>query len=107
MQQLVSGFVVWKSNVGVPVLFFIVELPGGVGAVLDLDVTGESEIAQNRELLRKQGYAITEEVRQETTVITMLPEHWDREATIAACDEFADMWIEAQERQIKGGHNVN
>lgn len=107
MQEIKTGFVVWRADVGVPVVFFVVEISLGVGAVIDLDQTTPSEIEANKRNLLRQGYTVIETENDGTSVMTMLPPHWDREATMIACDQFADMWIAETEKNIRGGGNVN
>jgi len=107
MLDLRQGFVVWLSDIGRPIVYFIVELPGGVGGVYYCELTTRQAVEKNRMESVKRGYSVIETLEGETTIITMLPPEWDREATIEAVDVYADLMIAANEPSDDGGFNVN
>lgn len=108
MQQVDDGAVVWVGKIGQPVVYFVVELPGGVGAVIGCDFTNEAEIEMNTEDAIKRGKVVSEHVDEDIKIITMLPPNWDRDATLAAVDMWADNFIETMTREMRqGGFNVN
>lgn len=107
MQGLQSGAVVMRTGNSPLIVFFIEEVALGVGAVWGVSPTTKHEMARNRQRARKMGYAIVDSVIDGVRITTMLPKHWDREATIAAVDAYMAVQVEQHSQETNGGFNVN